>query len=306
MYIVAVMITAAVFSITGLGVLNLALLVNFDTDAAAVAIEEKIEAESAVNIALWKVNSGGDTLGSYTDGNVTSVFDSTELSLTVTYAGNEDTTGFKAFLKRDHHFNHAMASQNAILTYSYETGEEEEHRPRDNFEFLPIIDEGYWVAVADSIYTGSSRTYYDSDLIDGIMVFTGNDIQFYQINVSNATMVFTGGGEVYFSHSNTVVASYTDSTANPALVFTDTSATVFINEWYSSRKDHIEGGIFSNGNILIRRGELSGPIVARNIAVIRNIDLLDDQYPQYYTWNLGFGEFMSYDWPKNIIRWEEL
>lgn len=306
MYIVAVMITAVVFSITGLGVLNLALLVNFDTDTAAQTIEEKIEAESAVNIALWKVNAGDDTLGTYTDGNVTSVFDSTELLLTVSYAGTEDTTGFKAYLKKDHHFNHAMASQNAILTYSYSTGEEEENRPRDNFEFLPIVDEAYWLAVADSIYTGSSRTYYDSDLTEGINVFTGNNITFYRISLDNTTMVFTGGGEVYFSHSNTIRASYTDSTAFPALVFTDTSSTVFINEWFSSRIDHIEGAIFSNGHVLIRRGELSGPIVGRDISVIRNINFLDDQYPQYYTWQHGFGDFTSYDWPKNIIRWEEL
>lgn len=305
MYIVAVMITAVVFSITGLGVLNLALMVNFDTDTAAQTIEEKIEAESAVNIALWKVNAGDDTLGTYTDGNVTSVYDSTELSLTVSYAGAEDTTGFKAYLKKDHHFNHALASQNAINTYSYSIGEEEEHRPRDNFDFLPSVDEAYWLSVADSIYTASSKTFQDHQMIDGIMVFTGNNIQFDRIDVEDATLVFTGGGEIYFTKSNTIKAAYTDSTAFPALVFTDTSSTVFLNEWFSFYIDRIEGAIFSNGHILIRRGQLTGPIVGRDVTVIRNIDFLDDSYSQYYTWPEGFGDFSSYDWPKNIIRWDK-
>ena len=111
------MITAAVFSITGLGVLNLALLVNIDTSTAARTIEYKIDAESAVNIALWRVNNGEDSLGTYSEGNVNSFFDSTELSLTVSVINAGDTSGFKVFIERDHHFNHVMSTSSVLQAF---------------------------------------------------------------------------------------------------------------------------------------------------------------------------------------------
>ncbi|MCF7808005.1 MAG: hypothetical protein K9M49_04510 [Candidatus Marinimicrobia bacterium] len=308
MYIVAIMITAVVFSITGLGVLNLAFLVNLGTDEAARTIEHKIEAESAVNIALWKINSGADSLGTYTQGDLVSTFDSAEVSLTVSvgHAGG-DTAGFKIYLERDHHFNHVMSSQYEILTYSYSTSYESDNRPRDNFNFLPIADESYWFAMADTIYPDNARIFQAGDLIEGIIVFTGTANKFQNINVENTTMVFSGGGEVEFRQSNTIKSARTDSTIYPALVFTDSTSTIYINETNLSRIDSVLGPIFSMGSIRIGRSALSGPIVGRDIAVIANVDFLDDEYPEYYSiWPKGFSTLESYDWPKQILRWEEL
>ncbi|NQV40729.1 MAG: hypothetical protein HQ506_00100, partial [Candidatus Marinimicrobia bacterium] len=46
MYIVAIMITAVIFSATGLGVLNLATIVNLDTQAAVQTVQDQVEVES--------------------------------------------------------------------------------------------------------------------------------------------------------------------------------------------------------------------------------------------------------------------
>ena len=307
MYIVAIMITAAVFSITGLGVLNLALQVNFDTDAAARAIEERLDADSAVNIALWKVNSGGDTLGNYTDGNVTSVFDSTELTLTVSIAGSDDTTGYRIYLERDHHFKHALASQFEIEHYSYIIETEPNNLHRDNFDFLPEADLSYWMARADSVFADNARLFQDGDLPEGVLIFTGTANKFQGMNLTNTTMVFSGGGEVEFRQSNTIKAAYTDSTVNPALVFTDSVATIYFHKTNLSRIDSVIGPIYSLGSIRIGRSALSGPVVGRDIAVIANVDMLDEDYPQFYTnWPQGFDLIDTYDWPKQILRWEDL
>ncbi|MBT7199662.1 MAG: hypothetical protein HN914_04370, partial [Candidatus Marinimicrobia bacterium] len=58
MYIVAIMITAVIFSATGLGVLNLATVVNLDTQAAVETVQDQVEVESFANVALWRVNAG--------------------------------------------------------------------------------------------------------------------------------------------------------------------------------------------------------------------------------------------------------
>jgi hypothetical protein len=228
------------------------------------------------------------------------------MTLTITNTSNGDTSGYFLQLEEDYHFQRAMASMNWIETYSYTIGEEPEHRPRENFEFLPTVDEAYWLSEADSIYTDNSRTFYDSDLIEGILVFTGSGINFQDIDVENTTMVFMGNGTVDFYRNNTVKAARTDSTVFPALVFTDSTAYFFINEWFYSRIDKIEGAIFSLGTIILRRGELSGPIVGRNIIVWSNMDFEDDDNPEYYAWPEGFGSFDSYDWPKQIVQWSQL
>ncbi|MCF7824527.1 MAG: hypothetical protein K9N35_10200 [Candidatus Marinimicrobia bacterium] len=304
MYIVAIMITAVVFSITGLGVMNLALLVNLDTQAAVQFSENQIDLESEVNIALWRLNAGDDTLGTYTSDNFTSTFDSASLTLTLSMAIDGDTSGFQLQLEEDYHFTHALASQNNIDTYNYTINEEPDHEVREKFEFLPIVDEAYWLSVADSIFTDNSKTFHDWDLIEGILVFTGNDLKFQDIDVENTTMVFTGDGVMDFTKSNTLKAAYNDSTIYPALVFTDSTSYFFINEWLSLYKDHIEGAIFSYGTVVLRTGELSGPVVGNNILVWKNMNFLDDQYPQYYGWPVGFGDFKDYDWPKQIVQWE--
>ncbi|MEA3288300.1 MAG: hypothetical protein U9Q77_13140 [Candidatus Marinimicrobia bacterium] len=305
MYIIAIMVTAIIFSITGLGVLNLAQAVILDAQTAAHTLENQIEVESVANIAIWRLNTGADSLGSFSNGDVTSIYDSTTLTLTINLATADDSCGFKLSLEEDHHFLRAIGTRNTISQSSYGIGEEPEHVPRENFGFLPEVDLSYWINRADTIYTGNDRTYYDADLREGILVFTGDGVKIENVELSNTTMIFTGTG-IDFRRNNIVSALQNDSLVYPALVFTDSTFTFFINEWFGSRKDHIQGAIYAAGSILLRKGELSGPVVARNVFLWRNMDFIDDQYPQYYRWPQGFGSFSAYDWPKQIALWEPL
>lgn len=297
------MITAIIFSLTGLGVLQIAQFVQLDSQLASHHIENDLEIDSYVNIALWRLNAGADTLASFSSGGVSCIYDTTAMELVVTTSSHSISTSMRLPLEEDYHFQRALGSQNSIIMYSYSINESSEHRPRENFEFLPEVDEAYWLTVADSVYADESRLFHDSDLIEGILVFTGNDVKFEGIDLENTTMVFTGHGDIDFRKSNTLKAAYTDSTIFPALVFTDSTSIFFINEWFFW-KDHIEGAIYSTGNIILRLGELSGPVVARNISLWQDMNFLDDQYPQYYGWPEGFGEYDSYDWPKQIVSWK--
>ena len=305
MYIIAIMVTAIIFSITGLGVLNLAQAVILDAQTAAHTLEDQIEVESVANIALWRLNTGADSLGSLSSGDITSTFDSTDLILTVELATAEDTSGFKLTLEEDHHFRRAIGTRNTISQSTYLIGEEKEHRLRENFGFLPIVDLAFWMNLADTIYTEHDRTYLDTDLREGILIFTGDGVKIQDVSLYNTTMIFTGTG-IDFIRDNIVSATQNDSLVYPALVFTDSVFTFFVNEWFSSRQDHIYGAIYSAGSILLRKGELSGPVVARHVLLWRNMDFIDDQYPQYYRWPRGFGDFSAYDWPKQVALWEPL
>ena len=303
MYILAIMVTAVVFSVTGLGVMNLALLVNLDTQEAVQTTETQLDIESNTNIALWRLNSGDDSLGTYTDGDFSSVYDSTAMTLTITMTTDTDTSGYLLTLEEDYHFQRSIASMNSIQWNSHTIGEEPEHRPRENFEFLPQVDLSYWLSIADTIFSANSRLYHDWDLMEGILIFTGSSPKFDDVDLENTTMVFTVPGVIDFRHSNTIKAAYTDSTIYPALVFTDSTSTITFNDG-AHDQDHIEGAIFSLGTITLEKGEFSGPIVGREVIVKKNLDFLDDEYSEYYGWPQGFGNFKSYDWPKQIIKWE--
>lgn len=303
MYIVTVMITAIIFSLTGMGVLQVAQFVQLDSQMAAHFIENKLEVDSYVNIALWRLNAGEDSLANFTTGDVTCSYDTTTLELVVTTVSHGINSSMLVTLEEYYHFKHAIATKGAISMGSYTVGEEIEHEVRDNYEFLPEIDLAYWLSVADTIFADNSRLYHDGDLVEGILIFTGSAPKFDDISLDNTTMVFTAPGVVEFKHTNVIRAVYTDSTIFPALVFTDSTSSFTIDDG-AHDQDHIEGAIFSAGTIILAKGELSGPIVAREVTVNNNMDFLDSDYPQYYGWQEGFGSYYDYNWPKQILQWE--
>ena len=304
MYIVAIMITAIIFSATGLGVLNLAQLVNVDTQKAVQSLEDQMELESSTNLALWRLNAGADSLATYTEGDFSSTYDSVGLQLTLSLTTADGDEGFVLQMEEDDHFEHAIATSEYFHSGSRTIGEEAEHEPRETFGFLPTADLTFWYSVADSVYTDNSKTYHDGDLPEGILIFEGNNIQFQDITLTGSTMIFTGYG-IDFWKTNRVTAYSDGSNIYPALVFTDTT-TFWINEFFFNRQDYIKGAIVSHGDIVLRKGELTGPVIARNVFLYRNMNFIDDQYPQYYTWPMGFGAYDEYDWPKQIALWQEL
>jgi hypothetical protein len=304
MYIVAIMITAVIFSATGLGVLNLATIVNLDTQNAVQTVQDQVEVESFANVAMWRVNAGGDNLGNFTAGNVSSAYDSTLKRLTVIKTSDGETNGLVLDLEEDSHFKRAVATQYGIdFNGGKTTGEEPIHQLRSDMKFLPQVDMDYFIANAANQVWGSSMHIHDEDVVEGINVYYGNHLTIHNVEAENATLVFVGW-DIEFDGDVKIVAPVINDQPLPALVFTGQSDT-HINQG-SGDEIHIEGAIYSTNHVRLHEGTFTGPVVARTARICRDIDMIDDEGSDYYQWNLGFGNYEDYDWPKQIQEWARI
>lgn len=302
MYIVAIMITALVFSITGIGVLDLGRVVTENTQIATDNMQAQVEMESFMNVALWRLNTGADSLATFSSGAVSSQFDSTTKVLSVQYSAGEIQTGYTLDLSEDSHFKRAVASRDHIDFNGNSVNEGATHKVRENMGFMPQVDVQYFLDHADTIFYGNWRDYGNSQIREGINVFYGSYLDIENIDKENTTLVFFGYN-IEFKGDTRLVAPVVNGVPLPAVVLTNPYTDLHLDA--DRGKDlHIEGAIFSNGYVRLHEADISGPVVANHVRFCRDIDMLDDQYSQYYTWNAGFGEYDSYDWPKQIAMWE--
>ncbi|MBC8191727.1 MAG: hypothetical protein ISR87_03440 [Candidatus Marinimicrobia bacterium] len=303
MYIVAIMITAVIFSATGLGVLNLATIVNLDTQAAVQTVQDQVEVESFANVALWRVNAGGDNLGTYSSGDLTAAFDSTTQKLSVIKSNGEEQTGLVLSLEEDNHFKRAVATSGTFYTNGRTVNPEPEHQIRSQMGFLPQADLQYFIDHAVEVHYDNSRTFHDGDISEGINVFMGSGLTFDRVELENSTLVFAGTG-IDFWKKNVIKA---DPNADlPALVFTNPNSDFSFYGFWSSYRDEIEGAVYSAGTIRLLNGTLSGPVVAETVVQTWNMDFTDDEHGEYYKWPNGFGSYDDYDWPKQIQEWARI
>ncbi len=304
MYIVAIMITAVIFSVTGIGVLNLASIVNLDTQEAVHTVQDRIEVESFANVALWRLNAGGDSLGTFSSGDLSSSYDSTTMELTITKTADDETNGLRLDLEEDSHFKRAVASANWIDYNNRSVNEEADHKVRDHIGFIPNVDLQYFLDNADTIFYQGWRDYEDRHLKEGINVFYGNYIDIEDIDKENTTLVFMGYN-VEFKYDINLSAPINGGSPLPAVIIANPYTELHLDQ---SRYHtlHIEGAIYSTGYVKLHEGEFSGPVVAKYVRFCRDIDMLDDQYSEYYEWNTGFGLYEDYDWPKQIMEWETI
>jgi len=303
MYIVAIMITAVIFSATGLGVLNLASIVNLDTQAAVEKVQDQLEVESFANVALWRVNAGGDNLGTYSSGDLTATFDSTTKKLSVIKSVGDEQTGLVLSLEEDHHFKRAVATGGTFYTNGKTVDAEPQHQIRSQVGFLPQVDLQYFVDNAVEIHYDNSRYYYDWDLSEGINVFMGSNLTFERVNLENTTLVFTGTN-INFWKNNVIKADAAGDM--PALVFTNPYSDFTFWGYWSLYRDEIEGAVYSAGTVRLYNGKLSGPIVAQTAILSYDMDFTDDENSKFYQWPNGFGSYSDYDWPKQIQEWARI
>lgn len=302
MYIVAIMITAVIFSATGLGVLNLATVVNLDTQEAVETVQNQVEVESFSNIALWRVNAGGDNLGNFSSGDITSTYDSTAKRLSVIKTTDDETTGVILDLHEDSHFDRAVATKYGIDYNGRTTGHEPGHQLRSDIGFLPQVDMDYLVANAANETWGSSMHIHDDDVVEGINIFYGNHLDIHNVDLENVTLVFTGW-DIELKDDVKIIAPIVGEQPLPALIFTNESDVHFDQGW--GDEIHIEGAIYSTGHIRLHEGSFSGPVVANTARICRDIDMIDSE-GEYYGWNLGFGAYEDYDWPKQVEQWARI
>ncbi len=303
MYIVAIMITAVIFSATGLGVLNLATIVNLDTQTAVEKVRDQVEVESFANVALWRINTGGDNLGSYSAGDLTATFDSTSQKLSVIKSDGDEQTGLVLSLEEDHHFKRAVATSGTFYTQGNTVSPEPQHQVRSQVGFLPTVDINYFMNIADEIHYDNSRTFRDWDLSEGVHVFEGNNLIFESVDLENTTLVFTGTNIDFWKHN---VIKADEGGDMPALVFTNPNSDFTFYGYWSTYRDEIEGAIYSAGTIRMYNGILSGPVVARTAVLERSMNFTDDEHGEYYQWQNGFGAYEDYDWPKQVQEWARI
>jgi hypothetical protein len=301
--LVTVLTTALILSLTGMAVVEFGFYGRTTAQDGAHTILNRYVVESHVNKALWRVNTFADSLVSYTDGPVTVSYDTTTMRLLVGVSQYDETRAVTADLVEDMHFNHSIATNDSLVLSGYSIGAEPGRTPKGEFRFLPNLDLQYFMDNAVEIHTEDYYVYADGEIQgEGIHVFTGEEPILNSVSMENSTFVFTDEW-VYF-YKDVVVKAKVEENQLPALVFTNPNSVFTFNKEFW-KQDHIEGAIYSAGKVRVKYGYITGPIVANKVTLLSNIDLKDDEHPEYYTWHTGFGSYAAYDWPKVITNWTD-
>ena len=290
----AVLTLFFVFTFTGVAVLDLSSFTALENQDAVQSLKNQYNVESAVNVALWKINNV-DSLAEYSDGYVTVAYDTTDMELVVGVDRYDKNYEVAVDLSEDHHFNRGIAARDSIIWNGHSAGLNDDRKHR-KFNFLPEADLDYYLDNAVAVHSENFHTYSDDTLAPGIHVFTGSFISLENIKVQG-TLVFTGR-YVWLLGGNEVEAPVSAENSYAALVFTNDKQSTNLTD------DEIKGPIYAKNKVRIHgNAKLSGPVVARTVELEDDINILDDENPQYYKWNNGFGNHSDYTWPKHIGRW---
>lgn len=258
--------------------------------------------ESSINEALWRINVGADSLVNIDIDGVTTVYDSATHVLSVNVDKFQMESEILLDLSEDTHFDRGIAAEEEVVLNGYDPGLDSEQQPRGNFEFLPDVDIDYFTDNAVEIHTNSFYKLEDDTLTDGIHVFTGNYITLEDVTLLSGTVVFTGH-HVRFMYDNYIASAPGDTTgALPAVVFTNPNQNF---DLYSQHQgETIIGAIYCKGNVTLRNGFVSGPIVGKTVTMYDDLNFLDTENSGKFKWTKGFGHRDNYDWPKQIGRWK--
>jgi len=290
-----------VFSFTGVAVLNVSYLSSNSSMETINNIKLQYATESSINEALWRINTGVDSLVNTNVDGIATVWNPVLEVLSVNVDKFEMESEILLDLSDDTHFDRGIAAEETVDLDGYDPGLDDEHQVRGNFDFLPEVDLQYFLDNAVEVHTQSWHVWDDDTLTDGIHVFTGNWIAIENVTLSG-TMVFTGH-HVSMRLGNQITAAAGDTSSTEA-------ALVFTNEYqdfeaYSPDDDEsITGAIYCKGNVTLRNGHISGPVMGRNVSLRGNFNLRDSENTDRYRWTKGFGHRDHYDWPKQIGRWK--
>ncbi len=314
--LVGVLMLFVVFSFTGVAVLNVSYLSNSNSMDTINNIKMQYATESSINEALWRINQGADSLVNINTDGISTIWDATTSILSVNVDKFQMEAEISLDLSEDTHFDRALASDQAINTNGNTVDADDENRERF-FTFMPEVDMDYFTDNAVATHTQSWHEWDDKDEDDlggaGIHIFSGWFLNFKHCDFNNSTLIFTGK-YVNFEHGNTINAPtpLDSADAMPALVFTRTDSYFEIEAEGKNYdcEDVINGAIYTAGTIILKKGQLSGPIVGKTISMehgedyANHINFRDTEHPEHYRWTKGFKHKKHYDWPKQIGRWK--
>lgn len=317
--LVGVLMLFLIFSFTGIAALNVSALSSATSAETINNIKMQYALESTINESLWRMNIGADSLVNINQDGIVTLFDPVMNTLNVKVDKFQMEADISLDLAEDTHFDRALASDETIETNGHTLDFEEENRSR-NFTFMPEVDLDYFMNNAVAVHNdwfkswnGDSDHEDDEAFAEGIHIFTGSFIELRDMDLTNVTLVFTGQF-VHFANSNTIQAPVPSdsSDAFPALVFTNPGNFFVVapEGTNNEKEDVINGAIYTAGTIILKKGELSGPIIGKTITLqdgygyANNIKFRDTEHPWFYRWTAGFKERNHYDWPKQIGRWK--
>ncbi len=291
-----------VFSFTGVAVLNVSYLSSSNSVETINNIKLQYATESSINEALWRINQGADSLVNTDVDGITTLWNSTTSILAVNVNKFEMESEILLDLSDDSHFDRGIAAEETVTLDGYDAGLDEERQVRSNFDFLPEADIQYFLDNATAVHTESFKTWKDNTFPDGIHVFTGYFIKLEDVRITSGTLVFTGHHVTFLGENEITAAPGDTSATNAALIFTNPDQD--FQAYSLGGNETITGAIYAKGNIDLHSGNISGPIMAKNVTLKNNFNLLDNENTDRYRWTHGFGQKNGYDWPKQIDRWE--
>ena len=146
-------------------------------------------AESGINIALWRINSGPDLYGSFSNDSLSVTYDSTSMILNSTGISGSHQQTLLVNLFTDTPFNHIVSYTNTIDTSSYSLDYTPGHEIK-SFSKLPEVDLDYFLNEVGS-HVHTTDTTFKGATLSGIHVVLG-DVTMKNGVLLNGTMVLTG------------------------------------------------------------------------------------------------------------------
>ncbi len=244
--LVAVLMVFVIFSFTGVAVLNVSYLSNSTSQETINNIKLQYAVESTINEALWRINSGVDTLVNSNSEGITTIWNASTSVLSVNVDKFQMESEILLDLSDDTHFDRGISASENVVLNGYDPGLDENQQVRGNFDFLPEVDIQYFLDNATSVHTESFKTWKDNTFPEGIHVFTGSYLTIENVRQLSGTLVFTGH-HVSFKNNNLITAAPADSNgALPAVVFTNSNQNF---DLYSPESgETIIGAIYCKGS----------------------------------------------------------
>lgn len=285
-----VLIFFLVMTIIGIALLTMA-------SQEAVLFEKQLDkakafrmAESGIDIALWRINSGSNYLGTFSNDSISVTYDSTSMVLNSTGTSGSHQQTLSVNLYEDHPFNHIASYSGTLDTSNFSMDVISGHEIR-SFDALPAIDLDYFIGIADHIDT--TDVTFQAASLSGIYVVLGNVIM-KNGSVLYGTMVLTGSIR-FIGHVEIYAQQIPDTDIYyPALIALDSSQTLE-TEVDGFPNLIVEGAIYSSNFLILKGGTVSGPIVASDIVLMANAEIDDEGSDKYYNTFPGVEEEETLD-----------
>lgn len=271
------MIYFLIFSITGMAVLTLAAHWRTTTQEEVHVIKNRYAVESILNLALWRINQGPDSLANFVEDGAASLYNDSTMKLIVNTSRWGKPYQLSVELEFDDAFFNPISFNGITDTTNITLPPGYEYQVVDS---LPQIDLNYYYDNADSLYSGN-QSFNDAwptgiHYCDSGMVTLNNNF-----HLVGTLLVLD---ELKVVGTNVLIQAGQDSLGNylPALILGGSASATSVTDFT------VEGAIYSLGDIDINKGFFTGPLICANLDVQNELTIDPTGAEQYYSYPPGF------------------